>query len=442
LDGVELRFLAKKYGTPLFVFSESRIKEVITWINKLCNKYLEKNRLFYALKANSNIHILKIFEENGIGAETVSLGEIFKAIYAGYKPQDIIFNGPGKGYEGLKAAVKLNLHCINIDSEYEYQIIHKIAKNIKSIVNLGVRVVPEVEAQVIKTGSSWTKFGLELDEAEVVYEEIFKSEELNPVGIHMHLGSQILDAKTWYRGINKILKFIKQLRKKGIILQHVNLGGGLPVNYAETPIDLQLDLPDKFKPSLDEEEFFKQVKYLLDKFRMSGLNIYFEFGRRMIADAGILLTKVVNIKERSNGDRWIILDVGFNTLLSSTLYKWYYPLLNISKISDEHMDEYRVAGPLCDTDDVFHDLEGEKIGHPTLPTYRKLPKNTSPGDIMMFMHVGAYTFEEASNYNSIPRPAIILIRENGDIKVIRRRETLIDLIALELNLREGGSRII
>ncbi len=431
LDNVNLGEVAEKYRTPVFVFSEKRIIENALSLYQLAKDEYDKITIFYALKANSNINILRIFREHGVLAEVVSHGELYKAMKAGYKPEEIVFNGPGKYIEGLETAVKKGIKCINIDSEYEMEIVRSLSKKHGVKTRVAMRIVPEVEAQVIETGLSWTKFGLEIDNAFELYHKAGEDKWLKPVGIHSHLGSQILELDTWRRGTRALVDMVNKLRSEGIKLEHINMGGGFPNDYTISPIDVNIDVLDKFKPSIEEKAIFQTIVDQLKKTRYE-VELYLELGRRLIADTGILLMRVINQKTRSNGEKWLILDGGFNILLSTVLYKWYYPMINLSRIEEPHDHPFRIGGPICDTDDAFHDLEGELENDPHLPRYRYLPEKTEPGDIIMVLHVGAYTIEEASNYNSLPRPPMVLATKEGGVRLIRRGETLEDLVEKEM----------
>lgn len=433
LDGIDLNKLADKYKSPLFIFSEKRIIENIQYILGLTQKYYDEISLFYALKANSNINLLKIFKKYGVKAEVVSHGELYKALKAGFPPDEIIFNGPGKYPSGLEESVIKGIHVLNIDSLYELDLVSSIAHKVGKPVNVAFRIVPEVGAQVIETGLSWTKFGIEIDVAINAYKKALNDKYIQIKGIHGHLGSQILKIETWKYGTKALVDLANSLYDKlGIVLEHINMGGGFPNDYTITPINLKMDLAERFKPRISEETI---LKTMVDSIRGSKfkMKLYLELGRRLISDSGILISRAVNYKERINGEKWIILDTGFNLLLSNLLYKWYYPIVNLSRIESPHESPFRVAGPLCDTDDVFHDLEGEFKGEPMLPKYRLLPEKSWAGDLFAFFHVGAYTIEESSNYNSLPRAIMLLVQENGDIKIIRKRETLYDLITKEVD---------
>ncbi len=431
LDDVDLFRIAEKYGAPIFVFSEKKIAENVETLYSLANHYVDDTVIFYAFKANSNINILRKFREMGILAEVVSHGELYKAFKAGYEASEIVFNGPGKYIEGLEVSVRKGLHCINIDSEYEMDLVRKLSKKYGMKTRVAMRIVPEVEAQVIETGLSWTKFGLEIEKAMNMYIDAAGDPNLDPVGIHSHLGSQILELDTWREGTSALVGMVNQLYSRGIKLEHINMGGGFPNDYTVAPVDLNMDVPSGFKPRIREGDIFRTIATSLNGLKYN-MRLYLELGRRLIADTAILLTRVINYKTRSNGEKWLILDSGFNILLSTVLYKWYYPMVNLSKIDKPHTYPFRVGGPLCDTDDAHHDLEGELRGEPHLPRYRLLPKDTEPGDILMILHVGAYTMEEASNYNSLPRPPMVAITENRDVKLIRRRETIEEMIQREI----------
>lgn len=429
-DDVALLDIAEKYTTPVVVFSESRIRENARDVLIAFKKYYNRSYVYYALKANSILSIVKIIREEGLGCEVASYGEIIKALKAGCRLEDIIFNGPGKTVKELENAIKLGIHSINIDSLYELELVNNIAERIGTRIGVSLRVVPEVVSPILRTGISSSKFGFERNEIIKAYKRALNLSNIEIKGIHAHIGSQISNINTWIHASKVLVDIINEIhRELNLKLEHINIGGGLPVDYTKSPISANLEVPEYFKPTFDEEdvarilaESLKDLKYEID--------LYIEPGRRIVADAGILLTQVVNYKERSFGEKWLIIDAGFNVLPSARILQWYYPIINLSKISEKHDAPFRVGGPLCDAHDVYHDLDGEERGEPRLPKYRFLPRSTGPGDILAILHVGAYGPEVMMNFNGMLRPPVVMI-SNKYVKIIRKGDKVEDLIAYE-----------
>jgi diaminopimelate decarboxylase len=430
LDNVDLLDVAKTYGTPIIIFSESRIRENTNDVLMAFKKYYDKSYVYYALKANSVLSIIKVIKEEKLNCEVSSYGELFKAIIAGYRPDEIILNGPGKTLNDLENAIKLNIHCINVDSFYELKLIDSIAERLKTKVKISLRIVPEIVSPILKTGVSTSKFGFEKNEIIKAYKLALSLKNIEVKGIHAHFGSQISDINTWIHGLNVLVNIANKIYKElDLELEHINIGGGLPIDYTKSLVMTDYDIPEYFKPSFNEidvarvvAESFKDLKFDVD--------LYIEPGRRIIADAGILLTQVVNYKERSFNEKWLIVDAGFNILPSARILQWYYPILNVSKINEKHDSAFRIGGPICDAHDVYHDLDGEEKGKPKLPKYRFLPKSSSPGDILAVLHVGAYGPEIMMNFNGMLRPPIIMI-SNKSVKIIRRGDRIGDFIIYE-----------
>lgn len=430
-EGVDLVRLAETYGTPLFVFSEARIKENILEVVNAFKKYFKNFKIHYAVKANSNLSILRIVREMGLEVEIVSIGELYKVLKAGFKPENVVFNGPGKSFEELKEAVSKSLKCVNVDSEYELEVLAKTASTLGRDVKIAVRSVPEVKSY-FKTAVSNSKFGVEKCKIIEFYKKAFEKPHIKPVGLHVHLGSQLVNVKTWSEGGRVLTDLLALIEEElNVKLEHINFGGGIPVDYTYTPVDLDVNLPGAFKPKISTDEIAETLWNSIKKVSHE-LEVWIEPGRKIVADSGVLLSKIVNFKERSSGEKWIVLDAGFNILPSILNYKWYYPLVNASKADKLHTSNFRVGGPLCDGHDVYFDLEGEEVENPKLPKYRRLPEDTKPGDYIAILHTGAYTLDASSNYNGRVRPLALLIAESGEVRVMRRRESLEDLVRLEL----------
>lgn len=430
-DDVDLLQIAEEYGTPVFVFSESRIRENARSVSETFKREYSNCQIHYALKANSILSILKILKSEGLKCEVSSGGELYKALKAGFKPEDIVFNGPGKRLEELTYAIETGMDCINVDSFYELNLLDKIARELRADVSISIRIVPEVAASFIKTGLSRTKFGVEIREAIRMYKYCQEQTSLNAKGIHMHIGSQVSDIDSWREASRIIVKIANQLYENlRLRLDHINIGGGLPVDYTETLMEKDKDVPSYLCGNIDLSQIAEVVSRNLRDLKYDA-KLYIEPGRRIVADTCVLLTKIVNFKERSFGDKWLIVDAGFNILPSMRILKWYYPIFNISRINEEHDSPFRIGGPLCDAEDIYHDGEGEESANPKLPVYRRLPKDSQPGDILAVLHTGAYGPEVLMNFNGMLKPAYLMILQNRQIKTIRRRETLNDLLAYE-----------
>lgn len=425
MDGVNLYELARSYGTPLIVFSERRIIENIKSVNDLANIY-SKLKMYYAVKACSNISILKIIRGMNLGVEVSSIGELFKVCIAGFRGNDIIFNGPAKRLEDIEVAIKLGIRCINVDSMSELMKVSHIAGKLGKPVNIALRVDMPVKSDGIGIKSVGTKLGIDVEHINSLVDFISRSNYLNLIGLHTHIGSQNTCLNSWVKAAEVLASVYSMVEDKGFKLQHVNMGGGLPVDYAH---NVQ-GLPPYFKPSISDQEIVKQVTSILR--RLGDVEVYFEPGRKIIADTSILLSSIEAIKVKAN-EKWIIIDAGWNILNSVRVLKWYYEIASVNKADARELSNYRIGGPLCDGNDVFHDLQGEIQGNPVLPKYRLLPKCLEVGDVIAILDVGAYLLDLMNNFNGYPKPEVLMVKLNRDVVSIRRREELIDLVAKEVN---------
>lgn len=405
LDGIDITELAGETPTPFYIYSKSVVKRNIDNLKSILSGIDGEYKIFYAMKAFSDSRILKIVRNLGLGVEVVSLGELRKAYEVGFTPKDIVYNGIGKTPTLLKAFSSVGYAGINLDSEYEF----KLARELGMLNSdyIGVRVNVEVRKRVLDTSSSTSKFGLEPRKLYKLIDEY----HINRLGLHIHLGSQISDPKLLRELLKRLTDIVDRLAGEyGVDINYLDIGGGIPKDYIWTPIKTGLkDLDIKFfRPGYTLREyrsFLKSIRKMVGK----DIPIYLEPGRFLVGDAGMLITRIIGYKERLDGTRWLYIDTGFIHLLSGLLYRWYFPIINISRLDEVHDTGYRLAGILCDSDDIFHDYEGEKHGISRLPPYKYLPSSTTVGDIMMFLHVGAYNYEEVSTYNSIEKPPVIFI---------------------------------
>ncbi|MGE5187542.1 MAG: diaminopimelate decarboxylase [Betaproteobacteria bacterium] len=402
-DGFSSKELAEKYDTPLYVLSEKRIRDNYNRLqNALINTY-KHVRIYYAAKANTNLTVLKILLSEGAYLDTVSPGEVFMGLSSGFTPDRILFTGTSVRNDELKFLADANI-TINIDSQSELDRLLKIA--VPPI--LSVRVNPEVGAghhdHCITAGAE-SKFGLWEEETIQAY-AIASRARVERFGIHMHIGSGILDVEPYSQAVEKLLAIAKRVHDEvGISFEFIDIGGGLGVPYK--PEDKELDL---------SEFTSKVVTPFKEKVKDCGLGKPFlcvEPGRYLVCDASILLTKVNTVKLTPQ-KKFVGVDAGFNTLLRPTMYGSYHPILIANKLARPDKETYDVVGPICES--------GDALGkNRTLPTVEE-------GDLLAVLNAGAYGFSMSSQYNSRPRPAEVIIRQGKDV-LVRKREELSDLMS-------------
>src|SRR5436309_3749559 len=375
ISAVDATALAHKYGTPLFVFSEPRIRANIARL-QLAAKQVERPIKFcYASKANSNMAVLGVVRDAGIDIEVNSGGELFKALRAGFRPDQIIFNGTSKTEQEIDEAINAGIYSINIDSIYEIELIEARARALGKRARVALRLVPEIGTRShlgLQTALMTSKFGITSSEVLEAFRRALRHPELLHVsGIHIHVGSQTPDVEPFAAAFRVMWEHLKAIHaESGHTLEHINLGGGIPVNYLrdrtqadELPqeeremLGAELEPVDVLAAALQaarDSARDAEAEHLLER-----VTIFLEPGRSVIADAGVLLTTVRNIKQRpETGDVWLLTDAGFNLLLSMTTYSWYYQLVSATRADLPHNTPYKVAGPLCDSGDVYFDIEG------------------------------------------------------------------------------------
>ncbi len=446
IHGVSATDLAEEFGTPLFVFSEPRIKHNIERLRAVQDVIGCKLKVCYAAKANSNMAILRCVLEANCDLEVNSGGELFKAIEIGFKPEQIIFNGTSKTEQELEEAITWGIYAIQADSLYEIELIEKVSKRVGKRANVSLRIVPEIETAThagLKTAMNSSKFGMTFDDALVAFRRWKPDDEhLNLCGIHLHIGSQTPNEEPYTTALMFLIEKLREVAKDtNHNLSHLNIGGGFPVNYLRdngladsmNKENAQLFASD-FTPSHALNAAWKAISEDENE-DLKNITLLLEPGRSVIADAGICLTTVRNTKSRpysnrnsqienQKSDDWLLTDAGFNILLSMETYKWYYHLISANRADEPHETEYKVAGPLCDGGDVYFDIEGEN----RLPEYRKLPENIEPNEVLALLNCGAYSIAQMFQYNARQLPAVVLIKENGEVQLIRCRDSYQDLL--------------
>jgi diaminopimelate decarboxylase len=448
INGADALELIRQYDSPLFVFSAPRINSNIQRLRQAAQSAQHPIRFFYASKANSNMAVLKAVLESGIDVEVNSGGELFKALKVGFRPDQIIFNGTSKSASELDDAVEAGIYAINVDSIYEIGLVEEAVKRISARhagstqpARIALRLVPEIGTRShlgLQTALLTSKFGISSSEVLEAFRRSLKNPDLIRVcGIHIHVGSQTPDIEPFAEAFRNMWDHLVTIHSEtGHKLEHINLGGGIPVNYLRDR-SLADELPEHEREMLGadlepaavlaealrvarESARAVQAEHLLEQ-----TTILLEPGRSVIADAGLVLTTVLNKKQRpETGDVWLLTDAGYNIMLSMNNYKWYYHTISATRAGEAHESRYKIAGPLCDSGDVYFDIE--RCGR--LPDYRKLPAEVEPGEVLALLNAGAYSLAQMFHYNGRPLPAAVLIDEKGAAKLIRRRDTYEDLL--------------
>ena len=447
VNGADTIELVEKFSSPLFVFSEGRIRDNIARLQRAAGAVDRPIKFCYASKANSNMAVLQVVLESGIDVEVNSGGELFKALRVGFRPDQIIFNGTSKSDDELDDAVRAGIYAINIDSIYEIELVEQSVERLRTRgegippARITLRLVPEIGTRShlgLQTALLTSKFGISSSEVLTAFRRGLQKPDLVKVcGIHIHVGSQTPDVEPFAEAFKSMWEHLVTIhRETGHTLEHINLGGGIPVNYLRDRSQAD-QLPEHEREMLGAE--LEPIVVLTEALRVAResaraadaehlldqVTILLEPGRSIIADAGLVLTTVRNIKQRpETGDIWLLTDAGYNIMLSMNNYKWYYHLISASRAGAPYQRDYKVAGPLCDSGDVYFDIEREG----RLPDYRKLPENVGPGEVLALLNCGAYSLAQMFHYNGRPLPAAVLVRRDGSVTLIRRRDTYEDLI--------------
>jgi len=395
LDRFDVNKIVKKYKTPIYCYSQKKIKNNI---QDLKNNFKNIDPLIcYAVKANSNLGILKEIKKNNLGADVVSGGELMKALKAGIHPKKIVFSGVGKVAEEIEYAIKNKILLINAESKSEILEIEKIAKNKKKIVDIGIRLNPNTDARTlsqISTGKKENKFGVNQKLFLHLVDLTKKSKHLNLKCLSVHIGSQILSHRPYQNMLKVVDKIIKKSKYK---FEYIDLGGGIGIDYYHN--NSQLDLR---RYSQNIEKFLKT----------NTCKIIFEPGRSIVGNSAILITKIVYIKEGFKKD-FVVLDVGMNDLMRPALYGAKHKIIPSKKNKKISLKSYEFVGPICESTDSFL----------TVKKYQKLNEK----DYLVICDVGAYGMSLASNYNLRPKPLEILIK-GSKIQVLSKRQKISELM--------------
>jgi len=397
IDGVALADVAAKSGTPCYVYSAATIVRNYRAYDKAFGD--APHTVCYAMKANGNLSVLQLLAREGAGFDIVSGGELYRVIQAGGDPRKVVFSGVGKTAAEIDAAIEAGIFAFNCESEPELAVIDSLAHRRGVKARVAIRVNPNVQASThayISTGGKAHKFGIDIDEAEGVYERARACKNLLIEGVSCHIGSLISDPQPLLRAVDRVLELIEKLRASGFDIRHADLGGGLGVAYK----------PEDVVPAIGDF-----VAALREKTAGRNLHVILEPGRSIVADAGVLVTRVL-YRKRTGDKEFVITDAAMNDLIRPALYDAHHEILPV-RISGQGTITADVVGPVCESGDFLaHD--------------RVMPE-ALPGDLLAVCTAGAYGFAQSSTYNARPRVAEVLI-ENGAARVIRKRETYADLI--------------
>ena len=418
-EDVDLTVAAEKFGTPLYIYSAGTVLDHYTRLDAALAPL--DHLICYAVKANSNRAILKLLADAGAGFDIVSGGELFRALKAGADPGKCTFAGVGKRREEIEYALDQGVYSFNVESEAELDYINEIASGKSQRAPIALRINPDVAAEThayISTGKSENKFGIGLDRAAQIYERASKMPGVAIRGVQMHIGSQITEAKPFAAAIEKIAPLVRELKSKYKI-QFFSVGGGMGIIYRRA---LESGSGTWWHEHDGEPSAFSVRDYantIVPPLRELGVRILVEPGRFLVGNAGVLLTRVLYIKETGR-KKFAIIDAGMNDLIRPALYESYHQIVpvvqpSMSRNKTEKMD---IVGPVCESGDFF-------------AQDREMPE-LRPGDLLAVMSAGAYGFVMASNYNSRPLPAEALVR--GDqVALIRKRQTVEDLVGDEID---------
>ena len=397
-ENVALSQIASQHGTPCYVYSKAALTQAFS--NFKAGLIGSNHLVCFAVKANPNIAILNLFAKLGAGFDIVSGGELARVLAAGGDPQKIVFSGVGKTAEEMRTALNAGILCFNVESASELKRLNMVAGEMGKVAPVSLRVNPNVDAKThpyISTGLKNNKFGVAFDEAIAVYQLAASMPNIAVHGVDCHIGSQITELEPFIEALDLILGLVDALEIKGIKISHIDVGGGIGITYSdETP-----------------PEFATYAKAILAKLSSRNVKLLFEPGRALVGNAGVLLTKVEYIKP-ADAKNFAIVDAAMNDLMRPALYDAYHDITAVKPRAGE-TTTYEIVGPVCES--------GDFLGHD-----RQL--NLHEGDLLAIMSAGAYGMSMASNYNTRGRAAEVIV-DNDKVFVVRQREKIADLFALE-----------
>ncbi|WP_062307085.1 diaminopimelate decarboxylase [Polynucleobacter sinensis] len=405
VEDIPLADLAKEFGTPLYVYSKKALANAYQAYDRACvdSSGKRRARVHFAMKANSNLAVIDCFRKLGAGFDLVSGGELARALAIGADPKSLVFAGVGKSASEIAQALEAGVKCINVESIAELEQINRVATKLDCRAPISLRVNPDVDAQThpyISTGLKGNKFGIAYHEVLKTYREAALLPQIDVVGIDCHIGSQITTTAPYLDALDKVLELVTQLKKEGIDIHHLDLGGGLGISYGdETPPDIT--------------EFTNTLLNRVAERGFGHLDVVLEPGRSLVGNAGVLLTTVEYLKPGAEKN-FCIVDAAMTELMRPALYEAYHSIVPV-ETKTVSKSTYDIVGPVCES--------GDWLG-------RDRSLAVEEGDLLAILSAGAYGFVMASNYNTRPKPAEIMV-DGNNAYVIRSRENIKDLFASE-----------
>lgn len=397
-EGVDLLSVAEAHGTPAYVYSR---RAITTRFHAYEDALVSiPHRICYSVKANSNLSVLAALVREGAGFDIVSGGELYRVLSAGGDAASVVFSGVGKTKDDIRFALQKGIHSFNCESEAEIELLSRIAVSLGKTASIAIRVNPDVDAVThpyISTGLREHKFGIDIGSAEGIYRDAARLPGIRPEGVSCHIGSQLLDIGPFLEAADKTLGLVQRLRASGLAIRYLDLGGGLGVPYRSGERSLPAST---------------LIDNLLPKIKLLDLTLMLEPGRSIVAEAGILLTRVLLVKQ--NGQKkFVVVDAAMNDLIRPALYQAHHEIVTVTQATGSEVFKADIVGPVCETGDFF--ARG-----------RQMPVVKS-GDLLAIRTAGAYGFVLSSNYNSRPRPCELLV-DGREVHLARARETYEDLI--------------
>ena len=402
IDGISLKKIAGDFGTPCFIYSHNDLVKNFSEIKNVFAS--EKRKVFYSVKANSNLSILKVLLELGAGFDIVSLGELERVIKIGAQPEKIIYSGVGKSEEEIIRSLEYGIHCFNVESFSELERINSIAAKLNKVAPVSIRINPNIDPgshEFISTGVETTKFGINLKNMMDAFIYANNEKSIDLLGIDYHIGSQIESLDPFKEAIVSVKKIVDQLKENNINIKLIDMGGGLGINYQNNDA-----------PSLND--FGKTINQVINDNELSDYDFIIELGRSIVGNVGYILTSVEYIKKDSEKN-FVIVDAGMDNLIRPALYDAWHEIKPITDNKEQNI-LCDIVGPVCECTDF-------------LGKDRRL--SVQQGDLLIISSCGAYASSMASNYNSRPKPSEIMIK-NGEMHIISRKEKINDLFSREI----------
>jgi diaminopimelate decarboxylase len=400
-ENLPISQIAKEIGTPCYLYSYATLVRHYRAFDGAFQNV--PHIVAYAMKANSNLAILRLMAREGSGADIVSGGELYRALKAGIPPAKIVFAGVGKSREEIRDALATDILMFNVESSAELRAIDEVAAEMGRRARVALRINPDIDPKThpyIATGLKKSKFGISAGRALDEYKLASSLKHIEVVGVHKHIGSQLVDVTPFVDALKKILALVETLKGHGANIRYINIGGGLGITYSDETPPLPQQLAEAIAPLV------RDLKCML----------IMEPGRVIVGNAGILVTRVLYTKE-GEAKRFVIVDAAMNDLIRPSLYGAYHEIRPVHEVPNAKTLTVDVVGPVCESGDF-------------LAKDRAIPE-ARPGDLLAVMSAGAYGFTMASNYNSRPRVPEVLVK-NGQMHVIRARETFEDLVRGEM----------